>query len=116
MAFEELKKDLMEADADVRSYLNHSDEYFRLQVFKVLMRFLTTSLQTVLVGLGIVFVLFFLSLGASLALCEVLDSYYLGFVLVGGFYMLVSLFLYVFRKRLNGTLLRKFSPLYFDGL
>ncbi|WP_273565718.1 hypothetical protein [Maribacter halichondriae] len=116
MAFDELKKDLMEADTDVRSYLEHSDEYLKLQVFKILMQFLTTSLQTVLVSLGVVFVLLFLSLGASLALCEVLDSYYLGFVLVGGFYVVVSILLYIFRKRWNGPVLRKFSPLYFDGL
>ena len=116
MAFEELKVDLMEADADIRSYLEYSDEYFKLQLFRVLMRFLTTSLQTVIVSLGVVFTLLFLSLGASLALCEMLDSYYLGFLLVGGFYVLVSVLLYLVRNRLNGPVLKKFSPLYFDGL
>ncbi|WP_281541178.1 hypothetical protein [Maribacter aestuarii] len=116
MAFEEFKEDLMGAEADMRSYLENSEEYLKLQVFKVLMRFLTTTLQKVLVGLGIVFVLLFLSLGASLALCEILDSYYLGFIIVAGFYVLISALFYVFRQRLNGPLLRKFSPLYFDGL
>jgi hypothetical protein len=116
MAFDELKKDLTEADVDVRSYIELSREYLELKIFKVLMRFLTSSLQAVLIGLGIVFVLFFLSLGASLAICEILDSYYLGFVLVGAFYVLISILLYIFRKRLNGPLLRKFSSFYFDGL
>ena len=116
MAFDELKEDLMEADADIRSYLNNSEEYLRLKIFKVLMQFLTTSLQTILVGLGVVFTLFFLSLAASLGLCEVLDSSYLGFVLVGFFYVLTSIVLYIFRKRFNRPLLRTFSPYYFDGL
>jgi len=116
MALNELKKDLMEADANIRSYLEHSDEYLKLQVFKVFMRFLTTSLQTILVSVGIIFVLLFISLGASMALCEALDSYYLGFLLVGGFYVLVSILLYVFRKQLNRPLIRKFSTLYFNEL
>lgn len=116
MAFEEFKEDLMHAEANMRSYIEHSEEYLKLQIFKVLMRFLTITLQKVLIGLGIIFVLFFFSLGVSLALCETLDSYYLGFIIVGGFYILISALLYVFRKRLNGPLLRKFSPLYFDGL
>ncbi len=114
MAFDELKKDIIEADADVRSYLEQSDEYLKLQVFKVLMRFLTTSSHAVFVGMAIILVLFFLSLGASLALCEYFDSYYLGFLIVGAFYALVSVVLFVIRKRWNGPLLRKFSLLYFD--
>ena len=114
MAFDELKKDLIEADADIRSYLEQSDEYLKLRVFKVFMRFLTTSFHALVMGLGVILVLFFLSLGAALALCEYFDSYYLGFLLVGAFYTLVSIVLYIIRKRWNGPLLRKFSLLYFD--
>ncbi|HMB61659.1 MAG TPA: hypothetical protein VKN36_01205 [Eudoraea sp.] len=115
MAFEELKKDLMEAEADMRSYLENSEEYLELKIFKVLMQFLASTLQTVLVGLGILFTLLFLSLGVSLALCEVLDSYYVGFILVGGFYVLATGLIFIFRKKLNGPMLRKFSTMYFEA-
>lgn len=115
MAFEELKKDLMEAEADMRSYLENSEEYLELKIFKVLMQFLASTLQTVLVGLGILFTLLFLSLGVSLALCEVLDSYFAGFILVGGFYVLATGLIFIFRKKLNGPMLRKFSTMYFDA-
>lgn len=114
MVFEELKKDLMEAEADMRSYFVNSEEYLELKVFKVLMQFLAASLKTVLVSLGVLFALFFLSLGLALALCEALDSYYLGFIMVGGFYVLMSFVLYIFRNKLNGSIIRKFSTLYFD--
>tara|TARA_R110000868_G_scaffold86347_1_gene242168 strand:- start:2011 stop:2361 length:351 start_codon:yes stop_codon:yes gene_type:complete len=114
MAFDEIKKDLIEADADIRSYLENSDEYLKLKLFKILSRFLTDSLQTVLVSLVVIFTLFFLSLAASLALCEVLDSYYLGFVIVGSFYLLVSILVYIFKKRLNRPVIRKLSTFYFD--
>ncbi|NNE77515.1 MAG: hypothetical protein HKN31_10640 [Pricia sp.] len=114
MALVELKKDLTEASADVRSYLENSEEYLELKVFKVLMQFLVSSLHTGLVSLGAIFMLFFLSIGVALALCEALDSYYLGFIMVGGFYVLITIVIYMFRKKFNGPILRKFSTLYFD--
>lgn len=114
MVFEELKHDLMEAEADMRSYFENSEEYLELKVFKVLMQFLASSLKSVLVSLGVLFAILFLSLGLALALCEALDSYYLGFIVVGAFYVLMSIVIYIFRNKLNGSIIRKFSTLYFD--
>jgi hypothetical protein len=114
MVLEDLKKDLTEAHTNVRSYLEKSEEYLELKVFKILMRFLIWGQQTVLVSLAVVFVLIFISLGISLALCEVLDSHYLGFIAVGGFYVVICFLVFIFRRKLNGPMLRKFSTFYFD--
>ena len=114
MALDELKQDLMEAEADIRSYVENSDEYVRLTIFKIVMRYVTGTVQFLLIGAGILFVLLFLSLAASLALSETLDSYYSGFIIVGGFYMVTSILLFIFRERLDRPLLRKFSTFYFD--
>ncbi|MFX0557866.1 hypothetical protein ACOCEA_13790 [Maribacter sp. CXY002] len=116
MVFKELKNDLIEADADIRSYVELSEEYIELKIFKVFMRFLTSTIKSALLSLGILFVLLFLSIGASLALCEVYDSYYLGFVIVAGFYLIISAIIYIFRKQLNRPLLAKFSTYYFEKL
>ena len=80
MAFEELKQDLIEAEADMRSYMENSEEYLRLKIFKVLMRYVTSTVQFLLIGAGVIFSLLFFSLGASLALSEALDSFYSGFI------------------------------------
>jgi uncharacterized membrane protein len=114
MAFDELKQDLMEAEADVRSYMESSDEYLRLKIFKVLMRSVTSGVQFMLIGIGVVFALLFLSFAASLALSEALDSYYTGFMIVAGFYVVIGILLYVFREKLNAPILRNFSKHYFD--
>lgn len=114
MAFEEFKQDLMGAEADMRSYVKNSDEYLRLKIFKVLMRHVTEITQILVISIGFVFALLFLSVAAGLALSEALDSYFGGFILVGSFYVLVGILLYIFREKLNAPLLKKFSKYYFE--
>ncbi|MCJ7465926.1 MAG: hypothetical protein MUO53_04445 [Maribacter sp.] len=114
MAFEELKRDLIEADADVRSYLENSEEYFRLKVFKVLMGIITTASQSLLIGALALLALFLLSLAASIALNLVFDSPYLGYVILGTAYVLLAIICYFLKDRFNAPLFRKFSKRYFD--
>jgi len=62
MAFETLKKDLIEAEADMKSYLETSDELFKLKIFKLLMVGGTAMAQTLLIGGMILLALFVLSI------------------------------------------------------
>jgi len=114
MAFEDLKQDLIGAEADMRSYMENSEEYLRLKIFKVLMHYVTSTARYLLIGTGIIFSLLFFSLGASLALSETLGNYYGGFIIIGGFYTVLGMLFYVFRKRLNTPILKKFSKYYFE--
>ena len=114
MALEELKEDLTKAEADVRSYFDHSEKYLELKVFKVYMGSVTSTAQILLIGAIVLLALFVISIGVSLALNEVLDSFYLGFLITGGFYGLVAVLLYFLREKFNKPLLRKFSKHYFD--
>ncbi len=114
MRIDELKKDLMEAQTDMRSYFSHSEEYIQLKIFKILARLLTTTLQSLLVGVSIVFVLFFVSLGISFALGEIFESYVVGFLIVGAFYVVVAIILFLFRNHFSRPVIRTFSTYYFD--
>ncbi|MBT8297424.1 MAG: hypothetical protein KJO52_03745 [Maribacter sp.] len=114
MALKELKRDLAEADVDVRSYLENSEEYFKLKIFKALMRAVTAFTHTVLIGAIVLLALFILSLAASYAIGNAMDYTYEGFIVVGLFYGVVALLCYIFRDRLDRPLLRKFSNYYFD--
>ncbi len=114
MAFEELKQDLIGAEADMRSYVGTSEEYLKLKLFKVLMNYVTRTIQFLLIGVGISFALLFFSFAAGLALSEALNSYYNGFTIVGSFYAITGILLYVFRERLNAPILKKFSKYYFE--
>lgn len=114
MNLDELKKDLIETQSDIRSYLSYSEEYLQLKVFKILSKLLSNALQSLLIGTSIAFILFFVSVGISLALGELFESYIVGTLTVAAFYALVALILYVFRNRLSRPVLRTFSSYYFD--
>ena len=114
MAFEELKKDLAAADTDVRSYIDNSEEYLKLRIFKVLMSVVTSSAKLVLVGAITLLAILILSLAASYAIGAALDNTSYGFLIMGVCYLVIALICYFLRDRLNRPLLRKFSEYYFD--
>ena len=114
MAFEELKRDLTGAESDVRSYLENSEEFAKLKIFKVLMEFVTIFAQTLLIGALAILSLILLSWAASNALNEALESAYLGYLLIGVGYILFAIICYALRCRLNRPLLRTFSKHFFD--
>lgn len=114
MALEDLKKDLMEADADMRSYLESSEEYVKLKVFRVLTGSLTNVAHVILVGSMLILALFMFSLGASLAINQILDSFYIGFVIIGLLYVLIAGLCYIFREKLDRPIIRKFSKHFFS--
>ncbi|MGJ8716250.1 MAG: phage holin family protein [Maribacter stanieri] len=114
MAFEELKNDLMGLKTEVGSYIEHSDEYYRLKIFKVLSKNVTGLLKCILIGVSSLFALLFVSFAACLWLSEVMNSYFSGFILVAGFYILIAILLYLFREQLNRPVLKKLSKYYFD--
>lgn len=114
MAFEDLKENLSEAEISLRTYLANSQEYYKLKGFKFLMQGVLVFAKVFLVGLAAAMALFFLSLAASFGIGRALDNTFYGFLIVGGFYCLLGLVLYLLRGRLNKPLLQKFSEFYFD--
>lgn len=114
MAFDELKQDLIDANADMRSYIETSEEYLKLKAFKILVKSVTSVVQIILIGAVLFLALFFVTLAVSLALNEALDSFYYGFLIMGLFYVLIGVLCYFFRATLQKPVLRKFSKHYFD--
>jgi nitrate reductase gamma subunit len=113
MAAPVLKEPILKAVGDVQSYVESSADYLRLQTFKTLMRLLTSLAKSAVVGVLALIALLFLSVAASLALGAWLDDYALAFVWVGGFYVLVTAFAFLFRRRIEKRILRTFSDLYY---
>jgi membrane protein required for beta-lactamase induction len=116
MAFEELKKDFLDADANVRSYIKNSDEYINLKIFKVLMRSITTFAQILLIGSVFLIALLIVSLAVCFGIGQAIDNLFYGFLIVGLFYVIVGVLCYAFREKLNRPLIRRFSNYYFDAL
>jgi ABC-type multidrug transport system fused ATPase/permease subunit len=116
MAFEEIKEHLSEADQDFRSYLETTKEYYHLKTFKVLMKGINALIKALLLGAISILALFMFSMAMAFGLGQLLENTFYGFLLVGIFYLLIGICVYIFRNRLDGPMLRKFSEIYFDEL
>ncbi|WP_299107708.1 hypothetical protein [uncultured Winogradskyella sp.] len=113
MAFEEFKENLLQADVNIHGYIESSEEYIKLKSFKALMIGVLYITKIIIIGALLGITLLILSFAFAFRLAQVLDNTFYGFLIVGGFYALVALITYVFRSKLNGPLLRKFSNYYF---
>lgn len=116
MAFEEVKENFIEAEASAKSYLENSHKYYKLKGFKVMMKAILVFAKIAMVSVMLVLALLFLSASAAFWVGEYLNSTALGFLIVGGCYILLGLLIYLLRNRLNKPLLKKFSEFYFDEI
>lgn len=114
MAAPVLQEPLMKAVGEVQNYLETSTDYLRLQLFKTLMRLLTSLAKSVAVGVLVFLSLIFLSIAAALALGSWLQDDLLAFALIGVFYLLCGALAYILRRRIERKVLRSFSDLYYD--
>jgi len=115
MAFEELNENTERFHADAKSFLENTVAYYKLKVFKLAMQSITLIFKMLLVGLCLSVCLLFGSLAAAFAIGEALNNDSLGFLIVGGMYLLFTLLIYAFRRQLvEGPILRMFSKIFFN--
>ena len=114
MALEEIRENLSEVDGDIRSYLENTGEYYKLQGFKIGMRSMTSFAKMLLLGSIALLALFMLSCAAAFGSGVWLENTFLGFLFVGLFYGLIGIIFYLFRDMLDRPMLKKFSEYYFD--
>lgn len=115
MAFEDLKENAGEFQQNAKGYIDSSIAYYKLWLFKVAMKSTTMLLKIFLIAVFVMFVLFFISTAAALAIGYALDNLVYGFLIVGGFYILLSVLIYSIKdKFVEGPILEKFSEFFFN--
>ncbi len=85
MAAPAYQEPVLKVVGSVQSYVDSSTDYIRLQVFKTLMRLMTSLVKSSVLGVLIILALLFLSIGATLALGAGMENYPLGFYAYGHF-------------------------------
>ncbi|MDF0714811.1 phage holin family protein [Muricauda sp. 334s03] len=116
MAFEEIKEQIDHVEDGVKSYVKISLDFYRLQSFRSMMKGITMATKVLLIAGVVSMALLFLSLSVAFWFGTMLDSTAQGFLIVGGFYVLVGIVLYLMRRKIEKPLLKKFSNFYFDEL
>ncbi|MBU2904872.1 MULTISPECIES: phage holin family protein [Arenibacter] len=114
MALEEIRENLSEVDSDIRSYLENTGEYYKLQGFKIGMRTMTSFAKMLMLGSIALLALFMLSFAAAYGIGLWLENTFLGFLFVGLFYIFIAIIFYLYRDILDKPMLKKFSEYYFD--
>ena len=115
MAFDELKEHTEDIQEQVQVYLEKSVAYYKLWGFKVAMKSTTMILKFTLILLFFSMVLLFCSVAAALAIGKLLDSYALGFLVIGGVYALFTGILFLIKdKIIEGKVMENFSEIFFN--
>jgi uncharacterized membrane protein YdbT with pleckstrin-like domain len=115
MAFNELKNQSEMVQEETRAYVESTFAYYKLWGFKIAMKSTTMAIKAVLIVLCIIMVFLFGSVAAALAIGQALASNALGFLIVGGIYLLILLILILLKDKIvDGPILRKFSEIFFN--
>ncbi len=99
---------------NLHKYLETKISYYGLIAFEKAVRLLTTFIgNSVIIGAFLI-ALMFLSGAAALYIGNLLESFELGLLIVGGFFLLLTIILRVFRGRIFGPfIIRSLSDVFF---
>tara|TARA_R100001480_G_C4676196_1_gene174206 strand:+ start:112 stop:528 length:417 start_codon:yes stop_codon:yes gene_type:complete len=116
MAFKTLSENLEESGAKAQEYIKNTSEYYKLRTFKTVTKGAISLVNFLVLGIFLLLVLLFLSIGIALWLNNVLENSYAGYFIVAGFYIVIMLLLVIFGKKpIEKILLIKFSDMFFDN-
>ncbi len=115
MAFQELTDNIHNVSQKVQDFVTSTAEFYKLRLFKSGMKGAISLVNLLVFGSIFLFVLLFFSIGAALWIGIELESPYAGFLIVGAFYGIATLFLVIFgMKIIERRLILKFSKLLMD--
>ena len=115
MPFEELKDHTENIQGQAENYIESTLAYYKLKGFQMAMKSMTAVVKLGLIVLFMMMVLLFVSIAGAFVIGESLDSYALGFLIVGGFYLLITLILFTIKDKIvEGPILEKFSGIFFN--
>lgn len=116
MAFEELKESTEDIREQARAIIESNAAYYKLRTFKIAAKSTTLILKLAIVTLCFLMVLLFLSIALAFGLGDYFSNTSLGFLCVGGIYVIVTLLLFLVKdKFIEGPVLKKFSELFFNN-
>lgn len=115
MAFKGLTDSLHKVTDRIEDYSLSMAEYYKLRLFKSVMKGSISLVNLLVYGSLFLFVLLFLSLGAAFWLATFFENVYAGFLLIGAFYGVILIFMFIFgRKIIERNMLHKFSGILYD--
>ncbi|OAB80246.1 hypothetical protein [Cochleicola gelatinilyticus] len=115
MAFETISENIKGVSTKTQDYIESMAEYYKLLLFKSTMKGAISLVNLLIFGSIFLFVLLFISIAAAFLIGNELGKVSYGFFIVGAFYGIILLLLFIFgRPLIEKNLLIKFSKLLYD--
>ncbi len=115
MAFEKLNNSISDLKDNIRALTHSTSEYYKLNLYKKIIRGAILLVNTLLIGFVCLFALLFLSIAIALSLGKVFNDVSVGFYIVSAFYIIIFGFIWFFgRKYIQKIILIKSSKKFFN--
>ena len=115
MPFENIKESTEEVQEKVKDVVDSNIAYYKLWLFKVATKSATVLLKMLLLAFFLVMFLFFSSIALALVLGKLFENSILGFLTVGGLYLVLMFIVYFVKEKIvESTILKKFSRIFFN--
>ena len=108
-------KEFKDSAALLQQYATKEYEYAQLKFFYQASSVSTSIAKFALIGICAVIAMGFLSLAAALGIGAMLGNWVLGFLIMGGIFLLITLIVYSMRKRIEHIIVKKMSATYFES-
>ena len=116
MAFEKLTENVKELTGNTQEYIKSSADYYKLSIFRTSMKGLIGFANVAIRATFALIALLFISIGVAIIIGESMESASAGYFIVGVFYVVIFLLIFVFaRKPLEKFLLTKYSTMAFNN-
>jgi len=114
MAFENLNNSISDLKDSIRALKHSTSEYYKLNLYKKIIRGAILLVNTLLIGFVCLFALLFLSIAIALSLGKVFNDVSVGFYIVSAFYILIFGFIFFGKKYIQKIILIKSSKKFFN--
>ncbi len=115
MAFEKLSNSIHELNDNIQAYLHSNAEYYKLRAFKQGMKGATSLVRFMVLGFLLSTAGIMLSFALAIVISEAIGVPSSGYFIVGGFYLLIFVLIFIFGKEpIEKLILKKFSKVVFE--
>ena len=115
MAFDKVKENIDDIKVNTRSFVDANLDYFTLLGFKITTKASSLIVKIILLSLFLLLSLIFLSFALAYAIGIWIENNALGFLIVGGIYILISLILYFKGGNfIDRPMIKTFSEIFFN--
>ncbi|MGJ8549202.1 hypothetical protein [Winogradskyella wichelsiae] len=112
--FEDINRTTDKASNIGERYVRASHQYFKLKLFQQLTLSLSMVAKVMVIGAFIFGGLVFVSIAGAIELSHAVDSYALGFLLIGAIYLVLAMFIYLLRAKFNAYIIKKTGHKFFN--